>query len=168
MQKELEKEAEEDEATYDKIVCWCNTNDKEKTKSIKQAETKIADLTKSIEEGTATSAKLNTEIANLKKEVAANQNALDKAGAMRTKDLAEFTAEEKDLLQSIGALKSAITVLSKHHGGAALLQITSSQLLQVATIMQHEMIKNAAALEGVLTRTQKKKIEAFAQDRSNY
>jgi hypothetical protein len=168
MQKQLEKEAEEDEVTYEKIVCWCNTNDKEKTKSIKIAEGRITDLTKSIEEGTATSARLNTEIANLDKEVAANQHALDQASAMRTKDLAEFTAEEKDLLQSIGALKSAITVLAKHHGGAALLQTTSSQLLQVATIMQHEMIKNAAALEGVLTRTQRRKIEAFAQDQSNY
>jgi len=168
MQKQLEKEAEEDEVVYDKIVCWCNTNDKEKTKSIKIAEGKIADLTKSIEEGTAVSARLNTEIANHEKEKAANQNALDQADAMRTKDLAEFTAEEKDLLQSIGALKNAIAVLAKHHGGAALLQISSSQLLQVATIMEHEMIKNAAALEGVLTKTQRKKIEVFAQDQSNY
>merc|ERR1719359_1835594 len=133
MQKELEKEAEEDEVTYDKIVCWCNTNDKEKTKSIKQAEIKISELTTSIEEGTATSARLNTEIANHEKEVAANKNALDQAQAMRTKDLAEFTEEEKDLLQSIGALKNAIAVLSKHHGGAALLQ-TTTQLSQVATI----------------------------------
>merc|ERR550514_2373190 len=127
MQKELEKEAEEDEVIYEKLVCWCNTNDKEKTKSIKIAETRIEELTHSIEEGTAASARLNTEIANLDKEVAANKNALDKAAAMRTKDLAEFNAEEKDLLQSISSLKAAITVLSKHHGGAALLQTSTSQ-----------------------------------------
>ena len=30
-------------------------------------------------------------------------------------ELAEFNAEEKDVLQSIGALKSAVTVLGKHH-----------------------------------------------------
>ena len=35
------------------------------------------------------------------------------------KELAEFNAEEKDMLQSIGALKSAITVLSKHHSSFA-------------------------------------------------
>merc|ERR1719453_1679296 len=168
MQKQLAKEAEEDEVTYEKIVCWCNTNDKEKTKSIKEAEAKIADLTKSIEEGTGSSAQLNTEIANLKKEVAANNNALDKASAMRTKDLAEFVAEEKDLLQSIGALKNAIRVLSKHHPGASLLQTSTSQLFQVASIMQHEMQKNAVALEGVLTHTQKRKVEAFAKDQTNY
>merc|ERR1719390_628530 len=71
MQKTLEKEAEEDEETYEKIVCWCNTNDKEKTKSIKDAEARIADLTTSIEEGTGHSSRLNTEIANLEKENAA-------------------------------------------------------------------------------------------------
>merc|ERR1719420_2678030 len=139
MLKQLEKEAEEDEEIYDKMACWCETNDKEKTKSIKDAEVRIADLTKSIEEGTAASARLNTEIANLEKEVAANQNALDKAAAMRTKDLAEFVAEEKDLLQSVSALKSAIAVLAKHHGGAALLQISTRQLSQVKITLQHEL-----------------------------
>jgi len=168
MKKQLEEEAEIDEETYEKLVCWCNTNNDEKTKSIKEAEQKIADLTHAIEEGTQTSARLNTEIANLDKEVAANEHALDQAGAMRTKELAEFVAEEKDLLQSIGALKSAIAVLSKHHGGASLLQMKTSQLYQVALTMQHEMHKNAAALEGILTRTQKKKVEMFAQDQSKY
>merc|ERR1719371_152838 len=79
MMTQLEKEAEEDEEIYDKIACWCETNDKEKTKSIADAEAKIADLTTKIEELTAASARLNTEIKNLEKEVAANQEALDQA-----------------------------------------------------------------------------------------
>merc|ERR1719440_1580377 len=115
MLAQLEKEAEEDEAIYDKMACWCETNDKEKTKSIADAEARIADLTTKIEEYTASSARLNTEIKNLEKEVAANQNALDKATAIRQKQLAEFNSEEKDLLESISALKSAVTVLSKHN-----------------------------------------------------
>ena len=41
--------------------CWCETNDKEKTQSIKDAEARIADLTTKIEELTANSARLNTE-----------------------------------------------------------------------------------------------------------
>ena len=103
--------AEEDEEIYDKMACWCETNDKEKTKSIADAEAKIEDLTTKIEEYTAASARLGTEIKNLEKEVAANQEALDKATAIREKQLAEFNAEEKDLLQSISALKSAVVVL---------------------------------------------------------
>merc|ERR1712113_273014 len=97
MLKQLEKEAQEDEDIYDKVACWCETNDKEKTKAIADAEAKISDLTVRIEELTATSSRLNTEIKNLGKEVAANQEALDQATAIREKQLAEFNAEEKDL-----------------------------------------------------------------------
>jgi cell division protein FtsB len=64
------------------MACWCETNDKEKTKSISDAEARISDLTTKIEELTASSARLNTEIKNLEKEVAGNQNALDKATAI--------------------------------------------------------------------------------------
>merc|ERR1719284_2103714 len=67
MLKQLEKEAEEDEEVYDKLACWCETNDREKTKSIADAEARIADLTTKIEELTASSARLNTEIKNLEK-----------------------------------------------------------------------------------------------------
>merc|ERR1719146_559071 len=98
-----------------KMACWCETNDKEKTKAIADAEARIEDLTTDIESLTAASARLNAEIVNLEKEVKKNQDALDKATALRTKELAEFNAEEKDMLQSISALKSAIVVLSKHH-----------------------------------------------------
>merc|ERR1719236_158419 len=136
MLAQLEKEAAEDEEIYDKMACWCETNDKAKTKAIAEAEARIADLTSKIEELTANSARLGTEIKNLEKEVAANQEALDQATAIRTKQLAEFNAEEKDLLESISALKAAITVLSKHHGGS-LLQIPRSHMLSVAATVQH-------------------------------
>merc|ERR1719420_582062 len=164
MQAQLEKEAEEDETIYETMACWCATNDKEKTKSIKDAEARIKDLTTSIEELTAVSSRLNTEIANLEKEVAANQAALDKATALRAKELAEFNVEEKDVLQSISALKSAIVVLSKHHGGA-LLQHTA---MQVATTLQHEMHKHASLLQGVLTRSQRQAVTSFVQAPEDY
>merc|ERR1719271_2023825 len=85
MLEQLEKEGEQDQEVYDKMACWCETNDKEKTKSIADAEARIEDLTTAIEEHTANSARLNTEIKNLEKEIAANQAALDKAKAIREK-----------------------------------------------------------------------------------
>merc|ERR1719352_1376209 len=69
MVNQLEKEGEEDEEVYETMGCWCVTNEKEKSKSIADAETKIQVLTASIESLTAQSAKLNTEIANLETEV---------------------------------------------------------------------------------------------------
>merc|ERR1711881_211727 len=134
MVKQLEKEAEEDEEVYEKMACWCETNDKEKTKSIADAEARISALTTKIEELTASSARLNTEIKNTEQEVAKNQAALDKATAIRQKELAEFNAEEKDVLQSISALKAAITVLSKHN---SFLQMPRSHVVSVAMTMQN-------------------------------
>merc|ERR1719482_2706913 len=83
MLKQLEKEAEEDEEIYDQLACWCATNEKEKTKSVAEAEQRIQDLTTSIEDLTASSSRLGTEIKNLDKEVAENQHALDQAHAIR-------------------------------------------------------------------------------------
>merc|ERR1712072_413662 len=155
MLKQLEKEAEEDEEIYDKMACWCETNDKEKTKSIADAEARIADLTTKIEELTANSARLNTEIKNLEKEVAENQAALDKATAIRQKQLAEFNEEEKDLLGSISALKSAVTVLSKHN---SLSQMPRSHIVGVAVTVQNEMQKHASLLTGVLTHRERRTV----------
>jgi len=160
MLKQLEKEAEEDEEIYDKMACWCETNDKEKTKAVSDAEGRISDLTTKIEELTAQSARLNTEIANLNKEVAGNQKSLDAATAIRTKQLAEFNGEEKDLLESISALKSAVTVLSKHN---SLLQVPRSHMLGVAATLQHELTKHADMLEGLITPSARKMIGAFVQ-----
>ena len=61
MQAELQKEADNDEELYDNLVCWCETNEKGKTVSIDDAEAHITDLTATIEELTATSARLRSE-----------------------------------------------------------------------------------------------------------
>merc|ERR550537_1107344 len=58
MQAELEAEAKADQEVYDTFACWCETNEKEKTKAIADAEAKIKDLNLMIEELTAASARL--------------------------------------------------------------------------------------------------------------
>merc|ERR1719356_333509 len=160
MLKQLEKEAEEDEDIYDKLACWCETNDREKTKAIKDAESRIAQLQVQIEEDSAISSRLNTEIKNTKEEVAKNQEALDEAIAIRKKELAEFNAEEKEMLEAIQALRAAVTVLSKH-GGAAFLQVPHTHMLGVATTLQH--LIDSRHLVGVLTHKERRVASAFIQ-----
>merc|ERR1719428_392231 len=79
MQSQLEKEAKEDEEMYDKLVCWCETNEKEKTKAIADANHNIVDLTATIESLTAKSSQLETEIDKLGKDIAKNTAALEQA-----------------------------------------------------------------------------------------
>merc|ERR1719213_404558 len=166
MVSQLEKEAEEDEEVYEGMGCWCETNDKEKTKSIADAEQHIADLTAAIEEHTANSARLNTEIENLNKEIAKNQGALDTATALRTKQLAEFNEEEKDMLQSIASLKSAVIALSKHH--EAMLQESDDAYVSIVTSVQDELRKHKDLLAQVITPHQRKVIESFVQSPEDY
>jgi chromosome segregation ATPase len=160
MVKQLEKEAEDDQEIYDKMACWCTTNDKAKTKAIAEGEARISDLTAAIEEGSAKSAQLDTEIKNLEKEVAKNQQALDKATSMRQKQLAEFNAEEKDLLQSIGGLKSAVIALSKHN---SFLQLPSGAHSDVQLVLKQTLSRYSSVLDGSISPSQQKIVKEFMQ-----
>jgi len=170
MLKQLEKEADEDEEIYDKIACWCETNEKEKTKAIADSEAKIDDLTSLIEELTGTSSRLNTEIKHLKEEVVKHQEALEKATAIRQKELAEFNEEEKDNLMAITALKNAIIVLSRHHPDS-LLQLPKIQIESVAATLQRLMDRYPELFHGVLTHEQRRAVmslTAFVQQPKDY
>jgi multidrug resistance efflux pump len=92
---------------------------------------------------------------------------LDKATPIREKELAEFNAEEKDLSGSTSALKAAVTVLAKHHGGA-FLQSPRSHVIGVAATLQHELERHSALLEGVLTRSERRAAGAFIQAPEDY
>merc|ERR1719188_2444435 len=163
MIKQLEKEQETDEEIYDKMACWCETNEKEKTASIKKAEARIAQLEAKIEEDTALSAKLESEMRELEAEVAKNQEALDKATSIREKELAEFNGQEKELLEAVTALKSAVTVLEKHQGGAFLQMPGGSSAMNVAVTLQRLMMHHTDRLEGLLTHKERKAAAAFIQ-----
>jgi len=154
MVTQLEKEAAEDAEIYDNMACWCSTNDAAKTKAIKDAEVHIKKLTTKILELTAMSARLNAEIAQLEKEVAQNQKALDQATKLREQQLAEFNAEESDMLSAITSLGSAIETLSKHNGGS---------LLQVQSVLKNVFEKHSAITEQVLTPSERTTATQFLQ-----
>lgn len=156
MQAQLEKEGEEDQKVYDAMTCWCETNDKAKTKSIADGEAHIVDLNTKIEDLTGTSARLNTEIEKLDKEIKKNTDALEKATALRKKQLAEFTTEEQDLLSSISSLKGAVTTLSAHNG-ASLIQL-----------VKKEMKKHGALLQKSLSHSLHKLAVSFIQQPSTF
>merc|ERR1719217_1937787 len=65
MLEQLEKEGKEDDEVYEQMGCWCESNDREKTKAISDGESRIQALETSIKELTASSSRLNEEIANL-------------------------------------------------------------------------------------------------------
>jgi hypothetical protein len=117
MQKELEKEAKEDEETFEKLKCWCETNDAGKTKAIQDQKDKIDELNSVIEGSSGKKAELTTEIDQLNRDISQSKKALADAMEIRRKEAAEFHTEETELLKSVALLKGAIVALSKHHTG---------------------------------------------------
>merc|ERR1719387_1101183 len=143
---ELETEAKKDQELYDKLGCWCETNDKEKTKAIADAKQTIKELGATIQSNTAKGQQLEKDIKNLKTEIAANQNALEEASTVREKELAEFNQNEKDTISSLQSLKGALVTLGKHNKGSSFIQKESlshlthtlrSHLNSKPTLMTH-------------------------------
>jgi len=171
MVKQLEKEAKEDDETYDTMQCWCETNDKGKTQAIADGESSIEQLTAAIQSYTSLSSKLNTEIGNLEEELAANNDALDKATAVRKKELAEFNAEEKSSLQTIASLKGAIGKLAKHHDAAFLQSENAEETMDFSKVvadLHFSVRKNGDLLTTMLTKRQRKSLTAFLQSPDNF
>merc|ERR1719428_2011338 len=161
MTVQLQKEAEEDEEVFEAMGCWCETHDREKTKAIADAQTRIQKLNADIEKFAGTSSKMSTEIADLQAEVAANTKALETATALRQKQLAEFTEEEKDMLGSIGSLGSAVTVLGKHR--ASFLQLSDTNAINIAATIRDQLRRHRFLLQEVVSPSQRRMLEAFAQ-----
>jgi chromosome segregation ATPase len=137
MQKQLQKEAEQDEEAYEQMVCWCETNDKEKSKAVTLAGQRITQLESDIEAYSAKVTQLTTDIETLTEQVTELDQSLDKATEVRDKELAEFNAEEKDMIQSITSLKGAVVTLSKANS-----EVQTESLLQVRSLLQHHASKH--------------------------
>jgi len=113
MQATANSEAKADEEIYAKMSCWCETNDKEKTAAIAEAEKRIEALTATIETGSARAGELATMISGLNDEIAEDTDALNTATALRQKEKEDFEAEDADLSESAGLLKEALEVLKQ-------------------------------------------------------
>jgi len=145
MEGQLKKEAEADAEMYEQMQCWCETGAKAKELAIKTQTQSIADLGAAISEYSAKADQLRSDIEGLEADVAAKEAALQQATSIRDKELAEFNAEEKDMIQSITSLKGAVITLSKTHGESA--------LLQVKDLLKHQSKKHHRLFSLIQQRT---------------
>jgi len=147
MKAELDTEANNEAEMYDKMVCWCETNEKEKTKAIVDAEARDAQLSAEIEERAARFGQLAAEIKNTKEEIEANTQTLEQAISLREKEAAKFREEEKDMVQAITNLRNAVAVLSKHQG-SSLMQLDGSLLSGMRVLLRDAAVKYEMLVAG--------------------
>jgi len=153
MKSELDAEAAKESEMYDQMVCWCETNEKEKTKAIADAEALDGELSSEIEARAAKFGELSTEIARLKEQIADDNSALKDATAIREKQASAFSATENELTTSIVNVKNAIQVLSKHNSAASFLQMDASVMASMKAVLRdlafkHEMLLADAGEKG--------------------
>jgi len=160
MQSNLEKEAKEDEDTHDKMQCWCKTNGDEKTKSIEEAQTKIKALEARMDELTATSSRLATEIAVAEEEVSNNEKALQSAQALREKQVTEFKSDFKDLTESATSVDKALDAIGTNK--SSFLQTSRGRMASAMTQLKMVLLRH----ERLLNDAQRSEVEELSNPRS--
>lgn len=160
MQSNLEKEAKEDEDTHDKMQCWCKTNGDEKTKSIEEAQTKIKALEARMDELTATSSRLATEIAVAEEEVSNNEKALQSAQALREKQFTEFKSDFKDLTESATSVDKALDAIGTNQ--SSFLQTSRGRMASAMTQLKMVLLRH----ERLLNDAQRSEVEEVLNPRS--
>lgn len=146
MKTELTHEGESEAEMYEKMVCWCETNDQEKTKAIHDAGVQDKELSAEVEARSARFGELGTEIGQMKKQITQDSEALKEATAIREREAGGFRSEEVDLVQAITNLKNAIAVLTKHQGDASFLQLDDPLLMSVRVLLRDAALKHEMML----------------------
>lgn len=161
MQKDLSAEMAADADAQKKMKCWCDD-------TLADAENNIQESSDTISAQTALAAQVKAKAAEKDTKAKQNENehkegvkSLKEASENRAKELASFQEAEKELVQSVGALESAITVLSKHH---SFMQLGSKKdIEQVASVLGSQLSRYQAKHVGEVTPSQRKMLQDFIQ-----
>jgi len=162
MKSELVAEAANEAEMYDKMVCWCETNEKEKTKAIADAEALDKELSAEIESRAAKFGEQATEISRLKSQISEDTASLKEATSIREAEAAKFYETNKDLIQSITNVKNAINILGKHNAPKTMfVQLDAPLLSSLRTVMKDLAFKQQMLHAGQSERASKKRGASF-------
>jgi len=131
--------------------CFCDTNEKEKTKAIEDGGIKIESLKSFLGGAAGKLAEMKVQRRETKKELASDQKGLADATALRMKDIKAFQKDEADTIVATKATKDALTVLKKHNTGLVEIRAVAKKL-QKARVDQMGALDNLkrAALKDFL------------------
>jgi len=144
LEARIQGDGKVEQQSYDKTACWCEETLARKAKDISDAKTQIEELQTLIEKLEGEVATHGAEIAQLKKDIAANLAAQKEATEVRETGNAEYTATKTESEQCIGALEAAIKVLTPAGTGKAGFLSTSMQ--------QANLMSVAASIRPVINR----------------
>jgi len=129
MQKRVAAEGEKEKDLYDKFMCYCTGGNRDLTKSISDAETKIGELATDIKESSADLDKTQEGLKEDKDDRAAGQKAMEEATALREKEASEYAQFKADSLANIAAIAKAVAALERGMAGG-FLQTSAASVLR--------------------------------------
>jgi len=133
MQAKIIDEGEAAHAIYSEVAEMCEERSKNLAFGIKTQKKEVAELKATIDEEIALGGSLDTKVGELSESIAADEADLKAATAIRSKENADFLAEEKELTEVIDALQRAIALLEREmakHGAASMMQLKNAGSLE--------------------------------------
>lgn len=140
MKSQVEEEKKDDKAWYDKFMCWCKTNKKEKKKAIEDATAHLEELNGNIETAGATLKTVKSEIKVAAGDLGEDQESYEEVKKIRDQEKADFDKEEADLKETRELLLEAYKTLSQVQNGkytdVNAFRSASAALLQVSHVVK--------------------------------
>jgi cell division protein FtsL len=137
---------------------WCEDQARELGFSIKTAQGEIADLKATIEKEASNIEGYNAKIEELAAELALDEADLKAATEIRTKEEADFSAEEKELMEVIDTLARATAILERE-----MAKIGSASMLQLKNAKGLTQALGAMVQASLLSSTDASKLTALLQ-----
>jgi len=128
MSDQTEKDFEEDQDDHDKMVCWCDSSEKEKKKAIEFNSARVEMLTSVRDEVTVKLAELTADESSGAADLKAKIDAAKQAAALAKKEGEAAAALVKELEKAYYGAKQALTALKT---GTSLQQVK-----EAATLLQ--------------------------------
>lgn len=107
------EDGEKDTKLMAKYTCFCDTNEEEKTKSIKDLGANIEVLGAQIGQLQAINGQVSNELAELHAQISDNEQGRATADSVRAKAREAFLGEEADMKNAIGQMDQAIDMLGE-------------------------------------------------------
>jgi len=136
-----------EEKLMEEYTKWCDSEANSKEDAIRSAKRTIGDLQATIEDSSASIDGLTTEVSDLAAKISTNEADLASATKIRESEHAAFTANEKELVDTIDTLSRAQVVLKRgqtsflqNRGSKALDALASglSKIVEASWVNSHE------------------------------
>merc|ERR1740121_1738934 len=155
----LVADGDAEDKAFHKYVEWCDETTANQKYDIDTATTKSSELGATITKATSDIEAAEGKIGDLAGKIAKAEGELKDATLIRKKEVAEFSASEAELSDTLSALSRAIDIISKEmaKNPAAFVQMDTSSMAGLISALS--TIVDAASLRGA----DKEKLVAFAQ-----